>query len=116
MGKWTIGIGFLVDDSEPGAGVPGPVMEFWLDYLLQEATSDLEGWLPYWDSLPEHVQRALVLMRYQMGLPRLSGFVKMFTALSVGDYEVAASEALDSKWHRQTPERAESVAAMIAGK
>lgn len=46
-------------------------------------------------------QDALVEMCYNMGASRLMSFKKMIHALTVGDYELAYNEALDSKWALQ---------------
>jgi len=41
-----------------------------------------------------------------MGAAGVSKFRKMFSALDKKDYDLAATEMLDSRWHRQTPKRA----------
>lgn len=111
----TIGIGFLVDKAVPGAGVPESVMNFWLETLIRECIDDLAKEIVSWSLLPDHVQNALTLMRYQLGMPRLNGFKKMLMAVELGDFVVAAEEAIDSKWAKQTPARAHRVAAMMMG-
>lgn len=45
-------------------------------------------------------------MCYQLGSSGLNGFKNMWKAIESGDWEEAAKQALDSKWARQTPERA----------
>ena len=57
--------------------------------------------------------RGLCNMAYNLGVPRLLGFERMWAALAAGDYERAADEALDSKWARQVGARAARVAALI---
>lgn len=49
-------------------------------------------------------------MAYNMGVPNLLGFQKMWAALAEGDYARAAAEALDSKYARDLPARAGRVA------
>jgi len=62
-------------------------------------------------------RRAIILsMSYQMGTSGVSKFKNMWKALDAGDYEQAAVEALDSKWAKQTPERAKRHAQVLAGK
>ncbi len=39
----------------------------------------------------------------------------MIAALSAGNYNRAANEALDSRWHKQTPVRAERHARVLRG-
>ena len=53
-------------------------------------------------------------MAYQMGVDGLFKFKKMIAALGKGDWNEAAHQALDSRWAKQTPARAERHAAVIA--
>jgi len=55
-------------------------------------------------------QEVLVNMMFNLGWPRLKGFVKMIAALVEKDYEMAGAEMLDSKWHRQVKGRAKELA------
>lgn len=45
-------------------------------------------------------------LMYQIGVPGLLKFKKMWAALEQENYSLAADEMLDSKWKRQTPARA----------
>lgn len=61
-------------------------------------------------------RRAIILsMAYQMGAYSVSNFSKMWKNLELGNYREAAVEALDSRWARQTPERAERHARVLRG-
>ena len=61
-------------------------------------------------------QRVIVLsMAYQMGTEGVLKFEKMWEALISGDNHLAAQEAMDSRWARQTPERAERHARVLRG-
>lgn len=55
---------------------------------------------------PLAVQHILLSMAYQMGYSGVSAFKKMWKALEDNDYDEASRQALDSRWARQTPERA----------
>jgi len=70
-----------------------------------------------WDSMNElcaennlriHIKAQGILceMIFQMGKHGVSKFKKMILALRNNSYGVAASEMLDSKWAKQTPNRA----------
>ena len=48
----------------------------------------------------------ILSMCYQMGVPAVMNFKKMWFALEQGHYATAATEMLDSKWATQTPGRA----------
>ena len=52
-------------------------------------------------------------MVFQLGKTGVSKFKKMLKALKKKDYKEAANQMLDSKWHTQTPERAEGLASLM---
>lgn len=110
----TIGYGFLID-SRRGEGLPKEVGEFWLTYHLARLRGELVGRWPAFLRQPADVQRAVLNMAYQMGCDGVLGFKDMVAALERGDRAAAAAAAIDSKWHQQTPARAERVAALIRG-
>ena len=53
---------------------------------------------------------ACVAMVFQLGLDGFMGFKEMRKQLAVGDWHGAFKSALDSKWAKQTPNRARRVA------
>ncbi|MBU2051097.1 MAG: glycoside hydrolase family protein, partial [Gammaproteobacteria bacterium] len=114
LGYWTIGIGFLVDVRR-GGGLPLPVAEHWLAYLLDKIEADLDARIPWWRQQPDDVRRALLNLAYQLGVSGLLNFKRMLAALRVGDRAGAAREALDSTWATQTPARASRVSALMRG-
>ncbi|MFI2992772.1 sulfurtransferase [Klebsiella aerogenes] len=62
----------------------------------------------------DEVRRAaLVNMVFQLGATGVLGFKKMLEHLNNREYELAADEALDSKWAVQTPARAKRVTEVI---
>lgn len=63
--------------------------------------------------LNESRQIIIKSMCYQLGFSGIMKFKKMIAALEVGDFEEAATQALDSKWARQTPQRANRHADVI---
>lgn len=62
-------------------------------------------------ALPELAWLALEDMGYQLGVMGVLLFHKMLECVSRRDWAGAARECRDSEWHRQTPVRAERVAA-----
>ncbi|WP_368287534.1 glycoside hydrolase family protein [Kluyvera intermedia] len=64
-------------------------------------------------TLDDARQKAVCNMVFQLGLTGLKGFRKMIQALERRDYQSAAREALDSKWARQTPNRARRVTEVL---
>lgn len=95
----TIGIGTLLPISEYEA-------ELILKNRLQLMIKELHSNKPFVEYLPEDVKEALYNMAYNMGVPRLLKFKKMFSALEDGDYDEAYKQALDSRWAEQVPSRA----------
>ena len=51
-------------------------------------------------------RRVICQMIYQMGLAGTLGFRRMWAAIERVDFEAAAAEMLDSRWAKQTPNRA----------
>lgn len=110
----TIGYGFLVDERR-GVGLPRIIADQWLEHALKERWDRLVTAKPWIADQPEDVQVALGSMVYQLGVSGLLQFRMMFAALEFGDRAAAADEALNSRWARQTPARAERMAALIRG-
>ena len=61
-------------------------------------------------SIDEFRVGILAEMAYQMGFMGVLGFKKMWRALRDMDYVTAAAEMKDSRWFKQTPVRAGSLA------
>jgi len=115
LGYPTFGVGHLVLETDPeyGQEVGTPISEertkecFEKD--LDTAISECE--LLYEDGffgdLPDEVQQILVNMMFNMGRTRLSKFKKMHAAIIESNWETAAVEGRDSRWHKQVTNRAE---------
>ena len=56
--------------------------------------------------LPEEVQDVVIEMCYQMGLTGFSKFKKTIAFLRLNKFREAATEMLDRRWYKQTPNRA----------
>lgn len=108
-GKLTIGVGRNLDD----VGISEDEAYLLLDHDIAACVADLDRALPWWGTLSEARQRALLNMRFNLGLSRLLGFKQMLTALQQGDYQTAAAQALDSQWAKQVGDRAQRIAALI---
>lgn len=114
LGFWTIGYGFLIDERR-GGGIPEPVAEYWLQHILQQNADALVERIPWLLDQPDEIQQAVQNMAYQLGVSGVMQFRNMLSALRRGDREEAAEHALDSRWAKQTPNRAARVAALIRG-
>ena len=63
--------------------------------------------------LENKANEIILEMVFQLGKTGVSKFKKMWEALSGQDYNKAADEMLDSKWAKQTKNRAESLAKIM---
>lgn len=110
-GKLTIGYGYNLD-----AGMPEDEAHLLLRYRLNKIDGELDGRLPWYDSLPDAKKSALQDMAYQMGVAGVMKFKKFLAALEAGKWDQAAKEMLDSKWAKtDSPNRARELAGIIRG-
>lgn len=111
--KWTIGYGRNVEDR----GITHAEAEYMLDNDIVSVASAtyrvaVSNYID-WNELTESQRVGLCNMCFQLGERGLGGFRKMWAALRAGNKELAAQEALDSRWAKQTPARAQRVADML---
>ncbi len=103
--KITFGYGFTFITEEEADLV--------LQCRLETIKNKLESRINFFDELPEPVQEALIEMAYQMGVDGLLKFKKTLKYLSQGNWYKAYQEAKDSRWYKQTTNRAEEVLSKI---
>lgn len=103
LGKPTIGYGTLLPLSELESAMI-------LRSRLLEKMNELINQIPWIVTQPKDVQDVVYEMSYQMGVAGVLKFKNMLKALQDEDYERAGDEALDSKWAKQTPNRARKLA------
>ena len=123
LGINTIGIGRNLDDR----GITKDELD-WMDYpsieyvysdgiteadavyLAQNDVQIVEEELvrahPCVEELDAVRQLVLVDMAFNLGVPRLSKFKKMWAAIHENKFDVAAKEMLDSRWANQVKSRA----------
>ena len=112
LGLPTFGIGHLVreDDPEHGEPVGTAVSEervrqvFALDIAV--TLEDCKRLYDDFDDLPEEAQLVIANMCFNLGYPRLSKFKGMKAGVDARDWQRAADEMVDSRWHDQVPNRA----------
>ena len=76
---------------------------------LSQCVADCMILFKGWESYPEEAQRCFANMCFQLGRPRLSQFKKSIAFAEDGDWDSVATEILDSRWSKQTQERAERI-------
>ena len=110
LGKPTIGVGTLLPLTEDEAMLLALCRA---EDGADEMADALDRVGVEVGDLPNDVYNALAEMAFQLGVPRLMGFKRMLAAIREKRWRDAAVEALDSKWARQTPKRAEHVAKVL---
>ena len=117
LGKRTVGVGHLC------------VEDFWEDdkeyeekFLMEILADDLQNAIKGARELKEEhsctdideiAQEILVEMVFQLGKTGVSKFKNMWKALSEKNYIGASYEMLDSRWAKQTPNRAKAMADLM---
>ena len=127
LGIDTIGIGRNLEDrgitKEELADLDIPTIEHVYEYGITEADAvylaendvqiveeELVRAHPCVDRLDSVRQLILIDMAFNMGVPRLCKFKKMWAAVHNEDYPTAAKEMLDSRWAKQVKGRATKLA------
>lgn len=118
-GALTIGYGHNVDQHPvPNVGREGDrISRAEADKLLEldvkACGQELDRAFPWWRRLNEPRQAVLLNMCFNMGLPSLREFERMWAALESENYMRAADEMLDSRWRRDVKGRAYELAAQM---
>ena len=114
LGKRTVGVGHLCvedfweDDKEYEESF---LMEI-LEKDLSEAIKGANDLMAEHDCMDinEKAHEILIEMVFQLGKNGVSKFRKMWEALAEKNYIGASYEMLDSRWSKQTPNRAKAMA------
>jgi lysozyme len=109
LGIETIGVGRNLVDR----GVTEEEARYLCNNDIEIVERELVQSFPIVSSLNDTRIRVLLDMAFNVGLPRLRGFKRMWAALDNQDYVEAAKEMLDSKWARQVKTRAYTLARMM---
>jgi len=109
----TAGIGHLITEWDEeyyslpiGAEVSKEQVDKWFEADLYVAINDMEKFCEGM-SVDENVKECVTQMAFQLGLPRLNKFKNFKQALKDGDIAKAQAEMKDSRWYKQTTNRAE---------
>jgi lysozyme len=117
LGKRTIGYGHLCTDNEEWEDGKAYTIEYLNDVFegdFNEAvrqTEQLIGNLV----LHKEANEIIIEMVFQLGMSGVSKFKKMWAALKDQNYTEAANQMLDSKWAKQTPNRAKDLSEIMQG-
>ena len=106
VGKLTLGIGRNLEDK----GITEQEALFMLnndvDYFYSKLCQSI-GWMKKLDDARQNV---LVNMSFNLGIAGLMTFKKMLLACEHGNFKIAATEMLNSKWAEQVGYRANELA------
>lgn len=109
----TAGIGHLITEWDEeyyslpiGSEVSKEQVDKWFEADLYIAINDMEKFCEGM-SVDENVKECVTQMAFQLGLPRLNKFKNFKQALINGDIAKAQAEMKDSRWYKQTTNRAE---------
>jgi GH24 family phage-related lysozyme (muramidase) len=112
LGYRTVGVGHLIipSDEEWGVGVGHPITQTRADELLFYDLANVlkeceDNFHNNWRDWPEEVKLIIANMAFNLGLPKLTAFKKMLTAINKEDYKTASKEGLDSRWAKQVYNR-----------
>ena len=112
LGYPTFGIGHLITDHDPekgqevGTSISEERVNQAFDEDVQTVVADCAICFNTWDGYPEEAKQVFANMMFNMGRTRLSKFKKMIAAVNDSNWEEAAAQMEDSRWYKQTTNRA----------
>ena len=105
----TIGYGFAIKDLVMDEDIATMILE----RKVGDLKLRVHNKFPFITDLPEQVQDVVIEMCYQMGLSGFSKFKKTIQFLRLNEFENAGIEMLDSRWAKQTPNRAKKLSDIV---
>ena len=114
LGKRTVGVGHLCVEDFWMDGVEYEE-DFLMDILKKDLQEAIRGARSLMENhgcadIDEQAEEILIEMVFQLGMTGVSKFKKMWKALAELNYIGASYEMLDSRWAKQTPNRAKAMA------
>ena len=106
LGILTIGVGRNLEER----GISEDEAFYLLGNDIEIIWDELIKQHPIVEELDDQRQMILLDMAFNMGVPRLGKFKKMWAAIENGDMIEASKQALDSRWADQVGRRAERLA------
>lgn len=109
LGFLTIGVGRLIDDRR-GGHITREESAYLLSNDIERKQTEMDEKLPWWRELDDVRQGALTNMAFQLGVTGLCQFTTTLGHIQAGRWLEASASMLQSRWAKQTPERAERIA------
>ena len=108
-GKLTIGIGRNLE----AVGISEAEANLMLANDITRIEKEAVDNLPYFNSLSVTRQDVVLSMIFNLGLAGFLKFKNLNTALTYGNFKLAAQEMIKSSWYRQVGARADELAFMM---
>ena len=109
LGNRTIGYGHLClpnENWEDDKVYDNKRLDKTFEYDFNIAVKGADALLYDCGDVPQKVKEVIIEMVFQMGKTGVGNFKKMFAAIKEQKFDVASMEMLDSRWAKQTPNRA----------
>ena len=130
LGHPTIGVGFNLDRGDAKGKIEALGLNYaqvkagtqdltddqvfsLLDGDMDMAISDSKSVFPKLTDLSDVRQRVIVDMMFNLGKTKFEKFMKMISAVKIGDYAKAADEMKDSTWYTQVGNRGKTLVKMM---
>ena len=104
-GVWTIGHGLTWITEEESLHI--------LTSRISQLHLKLLDDLDWYKDMPPEVQGVIIEMCYQMGFTGFTKFKKAIVHMKEREWQLAAHEMLDSRWAKQTSNRANQLADIV---
>ena len=110
LGIPTIGYGFAIKDLILDEDIAEEILLRKVKALALRVQNKFD----WFNTAPDIIKEVVVEMCYQLGLKGFSKFKLTISYLEKENYLEASKEMLDSKWAKQTPNRAKKLSKIVA--
>ena len=109
LGIDTIGYGFAIKDLE----LDQDICDIILERKIKALKDMVECKFTWYRYMPQEIKDVVLEMCYQLGVTGFSKFKKTISFLQNKQFHDASIEMLDSRWARQTPNRAKELSKIV---
>ena len=109
LGIPTIGYGFAIKDLILDEDIAEEILLRKVKKLVERVDRKFD----WFNTAPDVIKEVVVEMCFQLGLRGYSKFLKTISYLEKENYLEASKEMLDSKWAKQTPNRAKKLSEIV---
>ena len=109
LGIPTIGYGFAIKDLILDEDIAEEILLRKVKALALRVQNKFD----WFNTAPDIIKEVVIEMCYQLGLGGFSKFKKTISYLEKENYLEASKEMLDSKWAKQTPNRAKKLSKIV---